>query len=464
MPTNILLLITVATFFRLVLGILFPLTADESYYWLWSKHLALSYVDHPPMIAVINYLTTFGRENLLTLRLGAALISLAVAFLVYFISLEAFNKKVAFWSTLLFLLVPHYIVIWLTQFVELPLALCWSLAVLILLKIVKTQQKKYWYLLGLIVGLGTLSKYTMFIFWPCLAVFLLISPANRFWLRRKELYLALGLSLGLFLPVLIWNSQLNWLSFTFHGAKVGSEAWGTNTLAFIGDQLVHFTPFLIFTLVPVFGYALKKNDYSRLLFAFSFPVLLVFFLLSFKVKVWAHWPSIGYLAALPLTVAYLDEYGKSLKKFTLWISLFTLLIMVVLLFVSPGILLHQKDYAKNRELAATLPKEKVFARTNVATSLLEFYLGRQTYMATGFLKPGPLWGEKQYELWGVPDLKKGETVVYYGEETKEFKAATEKEFAKVTELKELKLYLIEDYITNNYKFFRLSGFKGSGHP
>ena len=167
---------------------------------------------------------------------------------------------------------------------------------------------------------------------------------------------------------------------------------------------------------------------------------------------------------MPLVVAYLDENGKSLKKFTLWISLFSLLIMAILLFVSPGVMLHQKDYARNKELAAVLPKEKVFARTNVASSLLEFYLGRQTYMATGFLKPGPLWGEKQYELWGVPDLKKGETVVYYGEETKEFKAAAEKEFAKVSELKELKLYLIEDYITNNYKFFRLSGFKGSGHP
>ena len=24
---------------------------DEAYYWLWSKHLALGYFDHPPMIA-----------------------------------------------------------------------------------------------------------------------------------------------------------------------------------------------------------------------------------------------------------------------------------------------------------------------------------------------------------------------------------------------------------------------------
>ncbi|OGC12341.1 hypothetical protein A3K48_07810 [candidate division WOR-1 bacterium RIFOXYA12_FULL_52_29] len=465
MPTNLLLLITIATFFRLALGILFPLTADESYYWLWARHLNLSYVDHPPMIALINYLTTFGQPNLLTLRLGAALISLGVALLIYFISLEAFNRRVAFWSTALFLLLPHYLVIWLTQFVELPLAIFWALAVWLMVKIVKTQQKYYWYLLGIVVGLGTLSKYTMILFWPALLLFFIVSPANRFWLKRKQPYLCLGLSLGLFSPVLVWNSRLDWVSFSFHGAKVGTSVWFSGLLPFIGDQLVHFTPFLLFALVPVFAYSLKKNDLSRLLFSFSFPIILLFLLLSVKVKVWAHWPSIGYLAALPLTVAYLDENGKSLKKFILWIALFTALILAVLLLVSPGVLLHQKEYARNKELATLLPKEtKLFARTNVSASLLEFYTGRQTYMATGFLKPGPLWGEKQYELWGIPDLKKGETVIYFGEDTKEFKEAASREFAKVTELKGFKLYLIEDYITNNYSFFSLSGFKGSGHP
>ena len=30
---------------------LLPLSADEAYYWLWSKHLAAGYLDHPPAIA-----------------------------------------------------------------------------------------------------------------------------------------------------------------------------------------------------------------------------------------------------------------------------------------------------------------------------------------------------------------------------------------------------------------------------
>ena len=30
-----------------------PLSFDEAYYWLWSKHLAAGYLDHPPLIAFL---------------------------------------------------------------------------------------------------------------------------------------------------------------------------------------------------------------------------------------------------------------------------------------------------------------------------------------------------------------------------------------------------------------------------
>src|SRR5690242_576582 len=32
---------------------LLPVSADEAYYWLWSKHLSAGYLDHPPAIALL---------------------------------------------------------------------------------------------------------------------------------------------------------------------------------------------------------------------------------------------------------------------------------------------------------------------------------------------------------------------------------------------------------------------------
>ena len=449
---------------------LFPITADESYYWLWSKHLSLSYVDHPPMVAIINFLTTFGKENLFALRFGVVLITLLVSLLLYFLAENLFNEKVAFWSVILFQLLPHFVIIWLTMFVELPLVLFWSASLLILSYVLRStfdvRRSNLWYLLGITVGLGYISKYTMFLFWPCLAVFFWLSPENRSWLRRKELYLSFLLSLLFFLPVILWNGQNGWISFTYHSGKVSGEAWGHNLLPFMADQLVHFTPFLLFALYGIGKFALKKDDQTKLLFSFSFPVLILFLLLSLKVKIWAHWTEVGYIALIPLAIAYLMETGKSWQKFLTWIAIFSLIIISVLFWVSPAVMLHQNDYGKNYQIAQSLPSDlKIFSRTNVSSSLVEFYSRRSVYLATGFLKIGSPWGEKQYELWGIPVLKAGDNILYYGEDTDEFEQKALRYFDRVTGLPEPRLYLIEDYINNNYRFFKLEGYKGlPAHP
>src|SRR5262245_63835401 len=47
------LLIVVLILLRAGMAGFAPLAFDEAYYWLWSKHLAAGYLDHPPMIAWI---------------------------------------------------------------------------------------------------------------------------------------------------------------------------------------------------------------------------------------------------------------------------------------------------------------------------------------------------------------------------------------------------------------------------
>jgi 4-amino-4-deoxy-L-arabinose transferase-like glycosyltransferase len=466
MNRQIVIFLILASIIRLGLALLFPITADESYYWLWSKHLSLSYVDHPPMIALVNFLFTGGTANLLLLRLGVVVIALLVSILIYLFTRELFDERTAFWSVVLFQVLPHFVVVWSTQFVELPLILFWSLALLLLARLLRGGEPKLWYLIGLTVGLATLSKYTAFLFWPGLLIFFYLSPEDRFWLKRPELYLCLLLSALLFSPVLVWNAQHQWASFAFHGTKVTSEIWVKNALPFVADQLVHFTPFLIFALFNIFNYSRRGRREERLLFAFGWLPLILFFLLSFKIKVWAHWPSLGYVATIPLTVNYLLATGKSLQKFLTWVVLFTGLVLLILFFVSPGVLLHQADYAKNRQLAKLVPSEyKLFAKTNVAASLLEFYTGRQTYLATGPLKIGLPWGEKQYELWGIPEVNKGETVLYYGDDNPQFEEKAAANFELIRALPSVKLYLIEDYITNNYNLYLLEGYKGTApHP
>lgn len=440
--------------FRIILSQAFPLTADEAYYWLWSKHLDLSYVDHPPMIAYLNFLFTQGKENLLLLRLGGVLIAFLASLLIYFLAKQNFNEKTAFFCVITFNLIPHFLIIWLTMFVEIPLVLLWTFSLLILSQILKNKFAPAWYLLGITVGLGCLSKYTMFLFPLCLCLCLCLSPEHRFWLKRKEPYLSLLTSLLFFLPVIYWNSAHNWISFTFHAGRASTETWGINFLPFLGDQLIHFSPFLIVLLIPALIKAYKEKSF---LFYFSAPILILFTLLSLKIKIWPHWTSAGYIAAIPLTVNYLSE--KANRIFISSLAVFSGLVLIVVFFISPAISLHQNDYAQNSNLSDKLQKNlKLYAFNHATVSILEFYIKKPVYLAPQYLRTSHVWSEKQFEIFGVPKISIGETVIYFGQKTPEFETLAEKSFLKVTPIENLKFYFFEDYL-NQCRFYRLENYR-----
>ena len=69
---------------RLVAAAWTPLTFDEAYYWMWSKHLAGGYYDHPPMVAyVIRAGTIIAGDTELGVRLVSILLALPMSFAVY---------------------------------------------------------------------------------------------------------------------------------------------------------------------------------------------------------------------------------------------------------------------------------------------------------------------------------------------------------------------------------------------
>src|SRR5690349_15209174 len=69
-------LIAVLIVVRIATAAMSPLAFDEAYYWLWSKHLAGGYFDHPPMVAIIIRLGTLIAGDT---ELGVRLISTLLA-------------------------------------------------------------------------------------------------------------------------------------------------------------------------------------------------------------------------------------------------------------------------------------------------------------------------------------------------------------------------------------------------
>src|SRR2546425_13281024 len=69
---------------RLLAAAWTPITFDEAYYWMWSKHLAGGYYDHPPMVAVVIRLgTLIAGDTELGVRLVSILLALPMSWAGY---------------------------------------------------------------------------------------------------------------------------------------------------------------------------------------------------------------------------------------------------------------------------------------------------------------------------------------------------------------------------------------------
>src|SRR6201991_1042122 len=82
--TNTILTVAALVALRLGAAAFTPLTFDEAYYWMWSKHLAGGYYDHPPMVALVIRLgTLLAGDTELGVRLVSVLLALPMSWAVY---------------------------------------------------------------------------------------------------------------------------------------------------------------------------------------------------------------------------------------------------------------------------------------------------------------------------------------------------------------------------------------------
>ncbi|MEI6916355.1 MAG: glycosyltransferase family 39 protein, partial [Armatimonadota bacterium] len=80
-----------------------PLGDDETFYWVWSKHTAACYYDHPGMVAWLVGLSVklFGDTNW-AVRLPTIILGAISSVLMYAIGRRLFNTVTGFWSGIFF--------------------------------------------------------------------------------------------------------------------------------------------------------------------------------------------------------------------------------------------------------------------------------------------------------------------------------------------------------------------------
>lgn len=239
------------------------LCPDAYYYWAWSRDLAWSYYDGPPLIAYLLrlYMFVWG-EREFSLYLFSLSSTVITTYLVWKCTLLLFktphavsfpsNRALAErslqdqlaytsarYAVLLWLLTPGSLQFFTLQVTyNSAMILFWGLSFYYFLQIIHTQKRRYDYLLGISFGCLLLSKYTGILLILSLGLACLWIKPYRFVFKRVYLYLGLCLTCLLFSPVLIWNYQHHWSSFAYQ-LKHGFHTESVSHLRQMFDYMVH---------------------------------------------------------------------------------------------------------------------------------------------------------------------------------------------------------------------------------
>jgi dolichol-phosphate mannosyltransferase len=393
---------------RCVMAAVMNLSPQEAYYWNYSIHPALSYLDHPPMVAwVVRAGTLLLGKSEIGVRIGGGALVVVSTWLIYALGRLWFSRRAGLWAALLFQLIPAYFIYGVLITPDAPLICFWLLTMYLVSIAVLKDRPSVWYCAGAALGFAMLSKYTALFLVPSVLLFLLTDREYRKWLIRKEPYLGFFISLVIFSPVVLWNYQHQWVSFAFQfsrrllgegykGAAFDRELLISHArhpfFESLGIQAGAFFVTYLAILVLSFAVALYftiKDQGSRWKFClfFSFPFLVFFVVYCIGSKVNANWPLPGYLALLiatPTCYRYLRfKSGRRLRIFLRKMLLFSFygspLLYVLALFhvtmVLPIVPVNN-SFTGWRELAKDLEREKAKIETENAKTIFVFGMDR----------------------------------------------------------------------------------------
>lgn len=310
---------------KIITSVLLPVSADEAYYWVWSKHLSLSYFDHPPMIAYLIKLaeplgTSYPFFRWPILIMGHAQFLIWYKILKEFFSFE--EKQTKAWL----ILSSCFPILGLGTLIatpDVPLLFFWSLSFYFFLRAISSRHLIDYTFLGVSLGLGFCSKYHIVLFLFCILSYLIFAKK---WstVNPKGVFLAIIVGILTCTPVLYWNYEHDWLSFKFqltHGLQ--GKRWKLYwPVSYILGQIALLSPFFLWV------YFKNRKSVPVVLSAFVLTPLIFFLFTSFKAHVEMNWTCIVFPAFFAIVVS-LPRVKKMIQAMNIfWLS-FTLIIGLV---------------------------------------------------------------------------------------------------------------------------------------
>ncbi len=295
--------------------------------WFWIinivsaalKFLIPSKFDHSLITAYLAKasILIFG-NNEFAVRFPTALIFFFTCWIFFICAKKLYNERTAFTGVLLLNVLPAFSLLGFV--IALPnslFALFWISALLIFIILIETDNKNYWYLLGIITGFTILSGYNAALIYFSIFMSLIILQPHRSWFKRTEPYLALIISALIFLPTIIWNTENSSLNYI---AGILLPKFSLTLLeASLEAQACYVSPFLFLIFITAAFLCVKevyqKKDRAAIIIAcFSLFAFLPLKGITTFNEILPQWAAAGYLV-LSIYVAHLTLKFWHIKWF-----------------------------------------------------------------------------------------------------------------------------------------------------
>src|SRR5262245_18655277 len=306
------ILLLAVTGYRFWFSTRLELVPDEAYYWLWSKHLAASYRDKGPAIAWTIALGTrmFG-DSVFGIRFCAVLLSTGSSWLLFTLARRLYDSRMALWCLLVAAVMPLLSVGPILMTIDALSVFFWALAAFMAWEILDRGTWRDWFVLGLVIGVGFLAKFTNGVQMSCIAVFLLWSTKHRPLLLSRYT-VAMGSAFLLAVtPLIWWNLQTGGMHLMVLQSRSGIEGsfhlYPTELLRFVGEQFVVVSPLFMaggVMAAMVAAWTRPADERTRFLLSQCWPLYGVFMCFSLNKAGKANWPAPALITGIILTVVF----------------------------------------------------------------------------------------------------------------------------------------------------------------
>ena len=330
-PKKTIWLIGIAIIVKVALSFLLELGNDEVYYYTYAVQPDWNHFDHPPMVGWMIQLSTLNLNwvSTLSMRLGSILAAAISTWIVFRIGALIHNERAGWIAALLYTCsIYTSIIAGLFIMPDSPQLLFFTGSIYLMIKwVVKPHlfTKLNWLVLGLLIGLATLSKVHGLYLWVGFGGFLLFHQLKT--LKQPFLYIAVIITLLALIPILYWNIAYDFITYKFHSKRVlhsgiqvasffqqiAGEFFYQNPLVYISCLI----PLLQFKkLKAIFQVQSTSNQKSTslvsLLLWLSLPLIALFWSISLFNPTLPHWTGPGFIALFLLAGVYWSETSKKL--------------------------------------------------------------------------------------------------------------------------------------------------------